>query len=59
MFKYGKIYKHKGTGEKMRIVGCADTYIYGKCLVGEDEYGTLSPIGQEEDNFQNWEELNK
>ena len=56
MFKYGKTYIHEGTGDILRIVGCADTYSYGKCLIGEDQHGELFPVGQEEDNFQNWKE---
>ena len=46
-FQYGKSYIHS-TGIKMRIVGCADTYIHGKCLIGEMENGELR-------TYRDWE----
>ena len=55
-FELGKTYKHN-SGEKMKIVGYALTHIYGECYVGENEYGELIPVGKEEDNAVNWEEV--
>ena len=57
IFRYGKTYKHN-SGKVITIVGVADTHTYGKCLIAEDEYGQFSPIGQEDENTVNWQEVN-
>ena len=57
IFQYGKTYKHN-SGKVITIVGVADTHTYGKCLIAEDEYGQLSPVGQEDENTVNWQEVN-
>ena len=56
VFQYGKTYKHN-SGKITSIVGVADTHVYGKCLVAEDEHGQLSPFGQEEESAVNWHEV--
>lgn len=56
VFQYGKTYQHT-TGTTLKIVGVADTHIYGKCLIAEDEYGELIPVGQEKSHAQNYIEL--
>ena len=54
-FEVGKCYEHPVVG-KMRIVGEVDTYIYGKCLVGERDDGELIPVGYDENCVSNWTE---
>ena len=56
VFQYGKTYKHI-SGKVITIVGVAETHMYGKCLVAEDEHGQLSPVGQNEENAVNWQEV--
>ena len=58
VFQYGKTYQHT-TGTTLKIVGVADTHIHGKCLIAEDEYGELIPVGQDESHAQNYIELFK
>lgn len=55
-FELGKTYIHN-SGEKMKIVGYALTYIYGECYVDEDEEGNLIPVGKDEDHAVNWNEV--
>lgn len=55
-FELGKVYQHT-TGIQMKIVGEANTTLYGKCLVGEDNYGKLKPIGADSSNAENWIEI--
>lgn len=55
-FELNKCYRHNG-GEEMKIVGEADTTVYGKSLIGESRYGNLSPVGYLEDNAINWTEI--
>lgn len=57
-FELGKFYKHT-TGEKLYICDVVDTYAYGKALVGEDEYGNLSPIGNHKYATENYHEITK
>lgn len=56
-FEIGKTYRHT-SGTMMRIVGELDTYLYGRCLVGErsDDAG-LHPVGHGEGHTDNWEEI--
>lgn len=56
-FEIGKTYRHTA-GEKMKIVGEAETHTYGKCLVGESSRtGELKPIGRGEAHAENWSEV--
>ena len=56
VFQYGKTYK-SNSGKVISIVGVADTKMFGKCLVAEEEYGQLSPVGQETEYTVNWHEV--
>ena len=58
MFKVGRYYRHK-SGDLLFIAGSAKTMMWGYCLVGENKHGELKPIGQNEDNFQNWKEISE
>jgi len=56
-FQIGHYYKHT-TGKRMHIVGEADTYQYGQCLVGEVAgEPDMIPVGMHEENFRNWTEI--
>lgn len=56
IFKIGKYYKHTG-GEMLHIIGGAKTTMYGWCLIaGSSNSNNLQPVGQCEDNAQNWKE---
>lgn len=56
-FELGKSYEHT-TGQRMKIVGYALTYIHGECYIGEDlDSGELRPVGREADNAINWKEI--
>jgi hypothetical protein len=49
-FELGKSYIHS-SGQRMKIVGMAETVIHGNALIGEDERGTLTPIQIDCDEF--------
>jgi len=55
-FEIGKTYRHS-TGAVMHIVGSAFTHTYGACLIGEDEDGYMTPVGQDVESSANWEEV--
>jgi hypothetical protein len=57
VFQYGKTYRHLGTGRVLSMVGVADTRVHGKCLIGEDYGGNLTPISQDEAATLNYEEV--
>lgn len=57
-FEIGKCYKHSGGG-RMKIVGEANTTVWGNCLVGEETEGRLTPVGRLEENAVNWEEISE
>lgn len=56
VFELGKVYQHT-TGIQIKIVGEASTTLYGECLVSEDYYGTLKPVGTDTSNAENWFEI--
>lgn len=56
IFQYGKSYIHTD-GSVLRIVGVADSHVHGKCLIAEDAYGTLTPVGQGEEYSVNYTEF--
>lgn len=57
VFKVGCCYKHP-SGEMMQIVGGVKTTLYGWTLVAETtKHCDLVPVGQDEDNSDNWEEI--
>ena len=55
-FEIRKTYVHT-TGKKMKIVGAVESVAYGLCLIGEDDNGDFTPVGNTKDNAVNWEEL--
>lgn len=57
-FELGKCYQH-ATGSKLYICGLADTYYYGRGLIGEDERGELSIVGDYEENAINYHEITR
>lgn len=57
-FELGKYYQHT-TGAKLYICGLSETYYHGRCFIGENEHGELSPIGSSEENAMNYHEINK
>ena len=58
IFKIGKYYKHN-SGRVIFIGGVCDTYIYGRCLIGDDRTGSIVPVGRDEASFINWKEISK
>lgn len=57
-FELGKCYQHS-TGSQLKIVGEANTTLYGKCLVGETSFGELTPVGKTEDHAVNYIEISE
>jgi len=55
-FQIGKYYQH-GTGRVISIIGTANTFFHGSCLLAEEEGGGLTPVGVDEDAAQNWHEV--
>ena len=55
-FKVGKYYKHN-SGTLMHVIGGLQTSVYGWCLIGEQNDGRLVPVGQDECNAVNWQEI--
>ena len=55
-FQIGKYYQHSGGGV-LSIIGTANTFYHGACLLGEDDAGTLMPIGADEAAAANWHEV--
>jgi hypothetical protein len=55
-FKIGKYYQH-GTGRVISIIGTANTFFHGSCLLAEEEDGRLMPVGEDEDAAQYWHEV--
>jgi hypothetical protein len=55
IFKLGKCYHHV-SGREIKIVGLAETTVWGSCLVGEGKSGTLYPVGRSEDATE-WIEI--
>ena len=55
-FQIGKTYQHSG-GRAMKIVGSLKTRMWGDCLVGEENDGTLIPVGSTTDHAVNWKEV--
>lgn len=56
IFEIGKTYQHI-TGKRMTIIGRLKTHFWGECLIGETDNGELVPVGEQEDNRINWEEV--
>lgn len=52
-FRVGKTYQHQN-GRTIRIVGFAQTWHYGLCLVGERDDGSLRPVSIDEGAFDGW-----
>lgn len=57
-FELGKYYKHT-TGTKIYICGLGETYYHGRCFIGENERGELSPVGNGKENAINYSEITK
>lgn len=58
-FEVGKYYKHS-SGALLHIIGEVDSTMYGHCLVGEGTWNyNLLPVGMNESNAMNYEEINK
>lgn len=58
-FEVGKYYKHS-TGELLHILDEVTSTLYGHCLVGESTRNyNLLPIGMDESNTMNYEEIDK
>ena len=57
-FELGKYYMHT-TGTRLYICGVCDTLTYGMCIVGEDYYGNLIPIGKHEGATENYKEISR
>ena len=55
-FELGKCYEHT-TGKQMKIVGVADTTLYGLGFVGETPEGTYSIVGTSKENAINFVEI--
>jgi len=57
-FELGKCYKHSG-GRMMKIVGTAQSYIYGLCLIGENIGNTerFQSVGTDTSNAICWHEI--
>ena len=58
IFELGKYYQHTA-GVKLHICGIGDTQYYGKCFIGENEFGELIPVGCTEVNAVNYAEITK
>jgi len=59
IFELGKYYKHT-SGTYLKIVGIAETTIYGTCFIAEEECGqTFTPVGKTEDHAMNYVEVSK
>ena len=57
IFEIGKIYKHMN-GKTMKIQGKIHTETYGDGLLGEDlNTGELIPVGETEEHFIGWKEM--
>ena len=57
-FELGKCYSHT-TGLEMKIIGLADSTLYGFGFVGEGADGTYSMISMREDAAVNWHEIDQ
>lgn len=57
-FELGKYYQHT-TGTKIHICGLGETYYHGRCFVGENNNGELSPVGSDESSAVNFHEISK
>lgn len=55
-FQIGKYYQH-GSGRVISIIGQANTFFHGACLIAEEEVGRLIPVGTDEDAAQHWREV--
>jgi hypothetical protein len=55
-FQIGKYYQH-GSGLVISIIGTANTFFHGSCLLAEEEGGRLTPIGEDEDAARYWHEV--
>jgi len=55
-FQVGYSYKHT-SGKIVTIVGTADTFFHGECLIGEDNNGNLSPHNTGKTAFTNWHQI--
>lgn len=55
-FEVGKTYRHT-SGEIIRVLTEVDSYMYGKCLLGENDKGEFIPLSTEEWATENYEEV--
>lgn len=59
IFEVGKHYEHS-TGKKMHILGKVNSDMYySPCLVAEDLEGNFIPVGTDEENAVNWNEIDE
>ena len=56
LFKLGKCYKHT-TGSSLKIIGVADSTMYGMGFVAEHSDITFSIVGNEECHTANYTEI--
>jgi hypothetical protein len=58
-FEIGKCYRHTA-GSEMKIIGEADSTLFGKTLIGENcgkETQMFTAVGRAEDHAVNWTEI--
>ena len=55
-FEIGNYYQHTG-GRVLSIIGTAYTFFHGQCLLGEEDDGSLIPVGSDEAAAVNWHQV--
>jgi len=59
IFEIGKYYQH-ASGQKISIIGCVTSTMYGKCLVAEQgARADFLPISYQEWATEGWTEITK
>lgn len=58
VFEIGKYYQHS-MGRRISILCWAETYFHGRCMIAEESDGCFTPVGADEANAVNWEEISR